>query len=68
VATPGEVSKGYSKGKNLLEEFRCFLAKAYVTSVDYERHREDLFWFVTNVTFECSEGSGIKNSGIGRQG
>src|SRR6266446_3975474 len=53
--------KGYSKGKNLLEEFRCFLAKAYVTSVDHERHRKDLFWFVTNVPFACSEGSGIRN-------
>jgi hypothetical protein len=28
--------KGYSKGANLLEEFRCFVAKAYVASVDYE--------------------------------
>ena len=52
--------KGYSKGKNLLEEFRCFLAKAYVASVDYERNSHDLFWFVTNVPFACSEGSGIK--------
>ncbi len=53
--------KGYSKGKNLLEEFRRFLAKAYVTSVDYDRHRQDLFWFVTNVPFACAEGSGIRN-------
>src|SRR5260370_28101342 len=53
--------KGYSKGKNLLEEFRRFLAKAYVTSVDYERHRQDLFWFVSNVPFACAEGSGIRN-------
>jgi hypothetical protein len=53
--------KGYSKGKNPLDEFRCFIAKAYVTSVDYERHREDLFWFVTNVPFACSEGSGIRS-------
>lgn len=53
--------KGYSKGSNLLEEFRCFLAKAYVASVDYERNRQDLFWFVTNVPFACSEGSGVRN-------
>jgi hypothetical protein len=53
--------KGYSKGTNLLDEFRCFLAKAYVASVDYARNREDLFWFVTNVPFACSEGSGVKN-------
>ena len=53
--------KGYSKGANLLEEFRCFVAKAYVASVDYERNRQDLFWFVTNVPFACSEGSGVRN-------
>jgi hypothetical protein len=53
--------KGYSKGKNLLGEFRSFLAKAYVTSVDYERHRRDHFWFVTNVPFACTEGSGIRS-------
>src|SRR5260370_41317941 len=53
--------KGYSKAKNLLEEFRRFLAKAYVTSVDYDRHRQDLFWFVSNVPFACAEGSGIRN-------
>jgi hypothetical protein len=53
--------KGYTKGTNLLEEFRGFLAKAYVTSIDHERHRRDLFWFVTNVPFACSEGSGIRN-------
>ena len=53
--------KGYSKGKNLLEDYRCFLAKAFVASVDYERNRSDLFWFVTNVPFACSEGSGIKS-------
>ena len=53
--------KGYSKGANLLEEFRCFVAKAYVASVDYERNRQDLFWFVTIVPFACSEGSGVRN-------
>lgn len=53
--------KGYSTGKNLLKEFRVFLAKAYVTSVDYERHRDDYFWFVTNVPFACTEGSGVRN-------
>jgi hypothetical protein len=53
--------KGYSKGGSLLMEFRSFLAKAYVTSTDYKRHGMDYFWFVTNVPFACSEGSGIRN-------
>jgi hypothetical protein len=35
------------------------LAKAYVTCTDYGRHSNDYFWFVTNVPFACSEGSGI---------
>jgi hypothetical protein len=53
--------KGYSKGGGLLAEFRVFLAKAYVASSDYARHRNDHFWFVTNVPFACSEGSGIRS-------
>ena len=53
--------KGYSKAGTLLAEFRSFLAKAYVTSTDYSRHRNDWFWFVTNVPFGCSEGSGLRN-------
>lgn len=53
--------KGYSKAGALLAEFRSFLAKAYVTSTDHNRHRNDCFWFVTNVPFGCSEGSGIRN-------
>jgi len=53
--------KGYSQGKNLLAEFKSFLAKAYLTSVDYQRHRSDYFWFVTNVPFACTEGSGIRS-------
>jgi LysM domain len=53
--------KGYSKAGSLLTEFRSFLAKAYVTSADYTRHRNDCFWFITNVPFGCSEGSGIRN-------
>jgi len=52
-------SKGYSKAGNLLGEYKSFLAKAYVTSTDYDRHRNDYFWFVTNVPFACTEGSGI---------
>jgi len=52
--------KGYTKGTGLIAEFRSFLAKAYVTSTDYPRHREDYFWFVTNVPFACSEGSGVR--------
>jgi hypothetical protein len=54
-------SKGYSKARNLLDEYRLFLAKAYVTSTDYKRHRQDHFWFVTNVPFACSEGSGVRS-------
>lgn len=54
-------SKGYSKGDSLLSEFRTFIAKAYVTSCDHKRHRNDLFWFVTNVPFACSEGSRIRS-------
>jgi hypothetical protein len=49
-------SKGYSRGGSLLWEFKLFIAKAYVTSIDHSRHRNDLFWFVTNVPFACSEG------------
>jgi hypothetical protein len=51
--------KGYSKGANLLTEFKSFLAKSYVTCTDYDRHHKDYFWFVTNVSFACSEGSAI---------
>jgi len=53
--------KGYNKGSSLLPEFKSFLAKAYVASSDYQRHKNDHFWFVTNVPFACSEGSGIRN-------
>jgi len=53
--------KGYSAGVGLLAEFRSFLAKVYVTATDNARHRNDYFWFVTNVPFACSEGSGIRN-------
>jgi len=54
-------SKGYSRAGNLLDEYRSFLAKAYVTSTDYKRHREDYFWFVTNVPFACSEGAAVRS-------
>lgn len=53
--------KGYSKANGLLTEFRSFLAKAYVTSTDYDRHANDYFWFVTNVPFACTEGSGVRS-------
>src|SRR4029077_1196048 len=53
-------SKGYTTGSGLLPDFRAFLAKAYVTSMDYPRNRDDIFWFVTNVPFACTEGSGIR--------
>lgn len=51
--------KGYSRGSALLSEYREFLAKAYVTSVDYPRQAKDYFWFVTNVPFACTEGTRI---------
>lgn len=54
-------SKGYSRAGGLLNEFRSFLAKAYVTRTDYDRHANDYFWFVTNVPFACAEGSGIRS-------
>jgi len=60
IAVFGEC-KGYSKARNLLSEFRAFLAKAYVTTTDYPQQRKDYFWFVTNVPFACTEGSGIKS-------
>lgn len=53
--------KGYTTGRNLLGDFKSFVAKAYVTSVDYEPHRDDYFWFVTNVPFACTEGSGVRS-------
>lgn len=53
--------KGYSRAGGLLGEFRSFLARAYVTCRDYDRHAKDYFWFVTNVPFACTEGSGIRS-------
>lgn len=53
--------KGYTKGSSLLPEYRSFLAKAYTASADYPRHKNDFFWFVTNVPFACSEGTGIRS-------
>ncbi|MFI5419455.1 MAG: LysM peptidoglycan-binding domain-containing protein [Nitrososphaerales archaeon] len=53
--------KGYTKAGDLLNEFRLFLAKAYVACVDTARHKNDLFWFVTNVPFGCSEGRNLRN-------
>lgn len=54
-------SKGYARANDLLRAYRLFLAKAYVASTDYPRNRSDLFWFVTNVPFACSLGSGIRS-------
>lgn len=53
--------KGYSRAGSLLGEFRLFLARSYVTSTDYPRHANDFFWFVTNVPFACTEGSGVRS-------
>jgi hypothetical protein len=54
-------SKGYRHGSRLLAEYRVFLAKAYLVTTDYQRHKNDLFWFVTNVPFGCSEGTTIRS-------
>jgi hypothetical protein len=54
--------KGYKDGANLLEEYKTFLAKAYCTSVQFQRHRRDLFWFVTNVPFGTSLGRRLWSS------
>lgn len=54
-------SKGYRHGGRLLAEYRIFLAKAYVVTTDYQRHKNDLFWFVTNVPFGCTEGITIRS-------
>ena len=51
--------KGYSRASDLLSQYKLFLAKAYIASTDYPRNKNDQFWFVTNVPFACSEGSGI---------
>jgi hypothetical protein len=59
--------KGYSKAANLLSEYKIFLAKSFVTCTDYPRHRSDLFWFVTNVPFACSEGSAVRSFSFVRE-
>jgi hypothetical protein len=52
--------KGYTTRAGLLPDFRLFLARAYVTSVDNRRHADDYFWFITNVPFACQEGTGVR--------
>jgi hypothetical protein len=54
--------KGYNDGANLLDEYKSFLAKVYCTSVQSQRHRRDLFWFVTNVPFGTSFGRRLWSS------
>ncbi len=49
-------SKGYRNGSGILDAYKEFLAKAYCTSVQIARHRDDHFWFVTNVPFGTSLG------------
>lgn len=49
-------SKGYRDSSGILDGYKEFLAKAYCTSVQTERHRQDYFWFVTNVAFGSSVG------------
>jgi len=49
-------SKGYRESSGLLDGYKEFLAKAYCTSVQSARHRQDYFWFVTNIPFASSIG------------
>jgi len=51
--------KGHKDGSKVFEGYKEFLAKSYVTTVNYRRHTRDLFWFVTNVAFGCSIGKKI---------
>lgn len=51
--------KGHKDGSKVFEGYKEFLAKSYVTTVNYGRHRQDFFWFVTNVAFGCSIGRRI---------
>lgn len=48
--------KGYSDGGNLFDEYKRFVARAYLTSAMFARHSNDHFWFVCNVPFACSQG------------
>jgi hypothetical protein len=50
-------SKGYAEGGGLYDQYKEFLAKAYSVSVSFNRHKRDLFWFVTNVPFAVSVGA-----------
>lgn len=49
-------SKGHKDGAKVLDGYKEFLAKAYVTTLNYSRHKSDFFWFVTNVPFGCTTG------------
>lgn len=49
-------SKGYRDASGILDAYKEFLAKAYCASVQIARHRDDHFWFVTNVPFGSSFG------------
>jgi hypothetical protein len=55
-------SKGYASGASLLNAYREFVAKAYVTTCLNHRHRNDHFCFVTNVPFGSSEGRNLTSS------
>ncbi len=55
-------SKGHRDGSGILDGYKEFLAKAYCTSVQIARHRQDHFWFVTNVPFGSSLGGRLWSS------
>jgi len=55
-------SKGHSDGNKVLDGYKEFLAKAYITSVLYSRHSSDLFWYLTNVPFGSSLGKKLTST------
>lgn len=51
--------KGHRDGGKVLDGYKDFLVKAYAVSMAYSRHRNDLFWFVTNVPFGARIGKAL---------
>jgi hypothetical protein len=50
--------KARTVGSDLSEAYRAFLARSYLTSL-LEEHRDDLFWFATNVPFATTIGTAL---------
>jgi len=55
-------SKGHKNGSKVFEGYKEFLARAYLTSVLNNRHRKDLFWYLTNVPFASSVGRDLTSA------